>query len=250
MTSSTTKRSSKQSMADTPSSPQRFPGRPGDWVLYKDNQLIAFDKPAGLAVVPDKKKSANLLQIGASYAHHDLYPVHRLDRPVSGVVLFAKKPSAQAAVSEQFKARTVSKTYLAVVGERPAEDTATLIHYIREGKGNTSEVVDQSDPAAKRSELSYRYLGSSDRYHLLEVQLLTGRKHQIRAQLGAIGSPLRGDTKYGFKRSNEGGTIDLHAYTLGFDHPVSGSRIELRAPLPEGPVWAAFADTLNPITPA
>ena len=220
--------------------PPRFPGRPGDWVLHKDNQLIAFSKPAGLATVPDKRKSPNLLQIGAAYAHHDLYPIHRLDRPVSGVVLFAKKPSAQTALTEQFKARTVSKTYLAVVAERPAADEATLLHYIREGKGNVSEVVDQSDRAAKRAELSYRYLASSDRYHLLEVTLLTGRKHQIRAQLGAIGSPLRGDEKYGFKRPNEGGVIDLHAHKLAFDHPVSGKRVELTAPLPEGAVWGGF----------
>ncbi|CAH1000980.1 tRNA pseudouridine synthase C [Neolewinella maritima] len=218
----------------------RFPGRPGDWVLYKDNQLIAFNKPAGLPVVPDKKKSPNLLQIGAAYVRQDLYPIHRLDRPVSGVVLFAKKTAAQTRVSEQFQARSVAKTYLAVVGERPTEDAATLVHYIREGKGNVSEVVDQSDKTAKRAELSYRYLASSDRYHLLEITLLTGRKHQIRAQLGAIGSPLRGDTKYGFKRSNEGGVIDLHAHVLSFDHPVSGSRVELRAPLPTGPVWEGF----------
>ncbi len=227
-------------MADTPH--PRFPGRPGDWVLYKDNQLIAFNKPAALAVVPDKKNSPNLLQIGAAYVHHDLYPIHRLDRPVSGVVLFGQKPSAQAKVSEQFQDRTVAKTYLAVVGERPVEDEATLLHYIREGKGNTSEIVEQADKAGKRAELSYRYLGSSDRYHLLEIKLLTGRKHQIRAQLGAIGSPLRGDTKYGFKRANEDKGIDLHAYTLAFDHPVSGARVVLTAPLPEGPVWQAFTE--------
>jgi 23S rRNA pseudouridine1911/1915/1917 synthase len=219
----------------------RFPGRPGDWVLYKDNQLIAFNKPGGMATVPDKQKSPNLLQVGAAYARQDLYPIHRLDRPVSGVVVFAKKTSAQAKISEQFKQRSVRKTYLAIVGERPAEDAATLEHFIREGKGNTSAVVDRSDAAAKRAELRYRYLGSSDRYHLLEVELVTGRKHQIRAQLGAIGCPLRGDTKYGFKRSNEGGTIDLHAYTLAFDHPVSGGRVELRAPVPEGAVWGGFA---------
>jgi 23S rRNA pseudouridine1911/1915/1917 synthase len=222
----------------------RFPGRPGDWVLYKDNQLIAFRKPAGMAVVPDKQKSPNLLQVGAAYARQDLYPIHRLDRPVSGVVLFAKKTTAQAKVSEQFRARSVEKTYLAIVGQRPPEDAATLEHFIREGKGNTSTAVDRSDSAAKRAELRYRYLGSSDRYHLLEVRLITGRKHQIRAQLGAIGCPLRGDTKYGFKRSNEGGTIDLHAYTLSFDHPVSGARVELKAPPPGGAVWDAFSDHL------
>lgn len=224
---------------------RRFPGRPGDWVLYKDNQLIAFNKPAGLAVVPDKKKSPNLLQIGAAYTRQDLYPIHRLDRPVSGVVLFAKKSSAQTKVTGQFQARTIDKTYLAIVAERPAKDEDTLLHYIREGKGNTSEVVGQSDPAAKRAELTYRYLGSSDRYHLLEINLMTGRKHQIRAQLGAIGSPLRGDSKYGFKRSNEGGTIDLHAFRLAFEHPVSKQAVTLEAPLPKGVVWEAFTDVIN-----
>ncbi len=228
-------------MADQP---KRFPGRPSDWVLYKDNQLLAFNKPAGMPSVPDAKGSANLLQIGAAYAHHDLYPIHRLDRPVSGVILFGQKPAAQAAVSEQFKARTVEKTYLAIVGERPEEDAATLVHFIREKKGNASEVVDASDPAAKRSELTYRYLGSSDRYHLLEVTLVTGRKHQIRAQLGAIGCPLRGDEKYGFKRGNADKTIDLHAFTLAFDHPVSGQRVELQAPVPEEAVWEAFGEVI------
>ncbi len=218
----------------------RFPGRPGDWVLYKDNQLIAFNKPAGLAAVPDKKGSANLLQIAAAYTRHDLYPIHRLDRPVSGVILFGKKPSAQAEVSAQFKARSVEKTYLAIVAERPAKDADTLVHFIREGKGNNAEIVDSEDKTAKRAELRYRYLGSSDRYHLLEITLVTGRKHQIRAQLGAIGCPIRGDEKYGFKRANTDNSIDLHAYTLAFEHPISGSRVALQAPLPEQPVWQAF----------
>ena len=221
--------------------PLRFPGRPGDWVLYKDNQLIAFNKPAGLAAVPDKKGSPNLLQIAAAYTRHDLYPIHRLDRPVSGVILFGKKPAAQTAVTEQFKARSVAKTYLAVVGERPEADADTLVHFIREGKGNQAEVTDSTDKTAKRAELRYRYLGSSDRYHLLEVTLITGRKHQIRAQLGAIGCPIRGDEKYGFKRANPDQGIDLHAHTLAFDHPVSQARVTLVAPLPETPVWEGFA---------
>lgn len=223
----------------------RFPGRPGDWVLYKDNQLIAFNKPAGLASAPDKKGSANLLQIGSAYTRHDLYPIHRLDRPTSGVILFGKKPAAQAQVSEQFKARTIAKTYLAIVGERPEKDTDTLVHFLREGKGNNAEIVDSSDKTAKRAELQYRYVGSSDRYHLLEITLITGRKHQIRAQLGAIGSPIRGDEKYGFKRANPDRTIDLHAHTLAFEHPISGSRVELEAPLPEGAVWEAFSTLLT-----
>ncbi|PPK87176.1 23S rRNA pseudouridine1911/1915/1917 synthase [Neolewinella xylanilytica] len=223
----------------------KFPGRPGDWVLYKDNQLIAFNKPAGMPAVPDKKGSPNLLQVAAAYTRHDLFPIHRLDRPVSGVILFGKKPAAQAQVTEQFQARTIEKTYLAIVGERPEQDEDILVHFLREAKGNNAEIVDSSDKTAKRAELRYRYLGSSDRYHLLEVVLVTGRKHQIRAQLGAIGSPIRGDEKYGFKRGNPDRTIDLHAYTLAFDHPISGSRVELQAPLPEEPVWEAFSSLLT-----
>lgn len=229
-------------MPTTP--PQRFPGRPGDWVLHKDNQLIAFNKPAGLAVAPDRDGNANLLQIGAAYVRHDLYPVHRLDRPVSGVVLFAKKPTAQTKLSEQLKAGTVKKQYLAVVGERPEEDRGTLIHHLADGRGNSSEVRPKS-AGGKRAELNYDYLGASDRYHLLLVTLITGRKHQIRAQLGAIGNPVRGDEKYGFKRANPDRRIDLHAYRLGFDHPISGQRLHLVAPLPEGPVWAAFSDLVQ-----
>lgn len=227
-----------------PTPPPRFPGRIGDWVIHKDNQLMVFSKPAGLAVQPDRAGNPNLQQIGAAYARHDLYLIHRLDRPVSGVVVFGRRAAAQAALTEQLRQRTVEKTYLAVVAERPPTESGTLQHHLVERKHNRSEAYGEKQPTSKRAELRYRLLGSSERYHLLEIDLVTGRKHQIRAQLAAIGCPVRGDEKYGFRRANPGGGIDLHAHRIAFDHPTSGQRISLTAPPPDTPVWAAFAELL------
>lgn len=223
-------------MADAP----RFNGRISDWILHKDNQIIAFNKPAGLPVQPDKTGDPSLLGLGAAYIRHDLYLIHRLDRPVSGVVLLAQKPSAQTSLTRQLKEGRVEKHYLAIVGDRPEEDEGTLVHYLRNAPGNRSMVNDSPSPGSKAAELHYRYLGSSDRYHLLAIQLKTGRKHQIRCQLATIGSPVRGDTKYGFKRGNPDGEIDLHSHRIVYDHPITGERTTHEAPLPEGPTWEAF----------
>lgn len=232
-------------MADTP----RFSGRISDWIIHKDNQLIAFNKPAGLAVQPDKTGDPSLLGLGASYIRHDLYLIHRLDRPVSGLVLLGQKPSAQTELTRQLKKGTVGKYYLAVVGERPAEDSATLSHHLKNAPGNRSAVEDAPTEGSKPAELYYRCLASSDRYHLLLVRLKTGRKHQIRTQLAHIGSPIRGDEKYGFKRASPDGNIDLHSHRIIYNHPVTGVKTEHIAPVPDTPVWAAFADTINALYP-
>ena len=221
-----------------------FPGQISDWILHKDNQIVVFNKPNGLPIQPDRSGNADLLSLGAAYAHHDLYLVHRLDRPVSGVVVLGQKAGAQTELTHQFKAGTVGKQYLAVVGERPARDADTLVHFLKNDSGNRSAASDTEVTGARRAELDYRYLASSERYHLLAVTLKTGRKHQIRAQLAAIGCPVRGDRKYGFKRSNPGGSIDLHAYRLSFQHPGSGAPVSYVAPPPEGPVWRAFAEAI------
>jgi len=222
--------------------PTRFNGRISDWVLHKDNQLIVFNKPAGLSVQPDKTGDPSLLGMGAAYVRHDLYLIHRLDRPVSGVVVMGQKPSAQTALTRQLQAGTIEKHYLAVVANRPEKDEDTLKHYLRNAPGNRSAIDENPSPGSKIAELSYKYLGSSDRYHLLAVQLKTGRKHQIRCQLAAIGCPIRGDQKYGFKRSNPEGNIDLHSLRVAYNHPVSEERVEHTAPLPEGAVWEAFRE--------
>lgn len=218
---------------------QQFEGRIGDWVLENNHQFIAFNKPAGLGVQPDRSGDLALTQLGAAYTRTDLNPINRIDRPVSGIVLLSKKKSAQKAVSKQFADGQVEKVYLAVVGEKPAADEGTLVDYLLEkgNKGNQTIVAASDIPGVRRAELTYKYLASGDRYHLLEVRPKTGRKHQIRVQLANIGCPLRGDTKYGFKRSLPGGVIDLHAWKLSFQHPVSGEKIQLEAPLPNRPIW-------------
>ncbi|MCB0570223.1 MAG: RNA pseudouridine synthase [Phaeodactylibacter sp.] len=214
----------------------------GSLVLYKNNQLIAFNKPAGLPVQDDKTGDKALIRLGEIYAQCKLHPIHRLDRPASGIALFAKNPGAMASVSEQFRSRDVEKVYLAVVGQKPEVEEGMLRHYVaKNARLNRSVALDEEKPGAQLAELSYRYLRSIDRYHLLEVRLLSGRHHQIRAQLAAIGCPIKGDVKYGFRRGNPDRSIHLHAWKLRFRHPVSGEWEAITAPVPAGdPVWNAF----------
>lgn len=214
----------------------------GSLVLYKNNQLIAFNKPAGMPAQADKTGDKPLIGLGEIYAQCKLYPIHRLDRPASGVILFAKAPGAQARLSEQFHGREVEKVYLAVVGSKPEPEEGLLRHYIvKNARLNRSVALDEEKPGSQLAELSYRYLRSIDRYYLLEVRLLSGRHHQIRAQLAAIGCPIKGDVKYGFRRGNPDRSIHLHAWKLRFRHPVSGEWEEITAPVPAGdPVWKAF----------
>lgn len=220
----------------------------GDWVLYKNNQLIAFNKPGELPVQPDRTGSVSLLQLGEIYTQKRLFLVHRIDRPASGVVLFAKNKKALIALNEQFRTGEVEKTYLVVVQEFPPEPKGTLTHHLlKDGRTNKSRPVEAETPGAKKAVLDYQLIASSDRYHLLAVTLHTGRHHQIRAQLAAIGCPVKGDVKYGSRRSNKDRSIHLHAWKLSFTHPVSGLRETLVAPLPENdPLWDFFRDNIQP----
>jgi len=216
--------------------------RIGDLVLYKNNQLIAFNKPVMLPVQPDKTGDKSLLDLAEMYCHSKLYLIHRIDRPAGGVVLFAKSTSALTAMHEQFREREVQKTYLAVVQEPPPQDEGELQHFLlKNGRTNRTTLSSEAVPGAQSANLHYRRLGSSDRYHLLEIQLHTGRHHQIRAQLAAIGCPIKGDVKYGFRRGNPGGGIHLHAWKLSFKHPVSQEPVLITAPLPQDPVWDALS---------
>lgn len=213
----------------------------GDLVLYKNNQLIAFNKPAGLAVQGDRTGDKSLFDLAEIYVKHPLNLIHRIDRPASGVVLFAKNKRALARLNEQFKNRQVTKIYYAVVGERPEKDEDELIHYLRkDARSNKSEALEEPAPGAAEARLRYRYLDSIENYHLLEIELITGRHHQVRAQLAAIGCPIKGDVKYGFRRGNRDRSIHLHARRLVFRHPVSGETEEVVAPVPDDPVWNAF----------
>lgn len=213
----------------------------GDWVLYKNNQLIAFNKPAGLAVQPDKSGDPSLLQLAQSFCKHPLHLIHRIDRPASGVVLFAKTDRALRDLNDQFKERALEKTYLAVVQNKMESLSGNLTHYISKNQGSNKSIAYGED-AEKRKEatLHYKHKGSIDRYHLLEIDLHSGRHHQIRAQLSAVNNPIKGDVKYGFRRKNKDRSIHLHAWKLKFQHPVSKEMVSLSAPIPDEVVWNAF----------
>jgi len=169
--------------------------------------------------------------------------VHRLDRPVSGCVVYARTSKALSRLSELFRTREVRKTYWAIVSERPPAEEGTLSSYLKKNEPqNKSYVYNTEVKGSKLAELSYRVLARSERYYLVEVDLQTGRHHQIRAQLAAAGCPIKGDLKYGSKRSNEGGGISLHSRRVSFVHPVKKEEITVEAPLPDDRIWKLFSD--------
>ena len=215
--------------------------RIGDLVLYKNNQLIAFNKPPGLAVQEDKTGDRALINLGEIFCKSTLHLIHRIDRPASGVVLFAKTKNALAHLNEQVRDRKIIKTYLAVVKDHPPKEADHLIHFIKKnGKTNKAMAYPKQGAGTKQAELSYKVIGQIDNYYLLEIDLKTGRHHQVRAQLAALGNPIKGDIKYGFRRGNRDRSIHLHARALQFAHPVSGELTKIEAPLPKDPVWEAF----------
>jgi 23S rRNA pseudouridine1911/1915/1917 synthase len=213
----------------------------GDLVLEKTNQFIAFNKPAELAVIKDKTGDKALLDLAQIYTKGPVYLTHRIDRPASGIVLFAKTKGALADINAQFQERKIKKTYLAVVGEKPDPAAGELIHFLKKnGRLNKSFAVAEGTAGAKKATLSYELLDSIDHYHLLKIELHSGRHHQIRAQLASINAPIKGDVKYGFRRKNADRSIHLHAWQMDFQHPISKEPIHLEAPLPNDTVWQAF----------
>ncbi len=210
-------------------------------ILYKNNQLIAFNKPSSLAIQEDKTEDKSLLNLAEIYCKSNLFLIHRLDRPASGVVLLAKNKKAVAHLNLQFQNRTIKKTYLAVVKNAPPEEAGTLTHFLRkQHTQNRTSVVDEKATGGKEAIMNYKVIDHIDNYHLLEVELVTGRHHQVRAQLAAIDCPIKGDVKYGFRRGNKDRSIHLHAWKLAFKHPVTQEEVELVADAPDDPVWNAF----------
>ena len=217
-----------------------------DWVIYKNNQLIAFNKPAGIPIQPDKTEAKSLLELGEIYAKSKVFVIHRIDRPASGVILFAKSKKGLAQLNAQFQARTIQKTYLVVVKNPPAEEKGRLIHYLRKNeKANKTQVFEDPIKGGKEAILNYQVIGKSDNYSLLEIDLETGRHHQIRAQLAKIGSPIKGDVKYGARRSNKDRSIHLHAWKLRFQHPVTTETVELVADMPDDAIWDFFKSQIR-----
>lgn len=220
-------------------------------ILYEDNHLIVVNKRAGEIVQGDKTGDEPLSEIVGRYiAKRDKKPgaafigvPHRIDRPVSGIALFAKTSKALGRLNELFRLGDIEKIYWAIVQEKPSRLEAELRGFItRNEKQNKSYISATPKPDSKDAALRYRYLTGSDNYHLLEVTLLTGRHHQIRAQLAAEGMPIKGDLKYGAKRSNPDGSISLHARSITFIHPVQKCEVKVVAPVPGDALWKWFQE--------
>ena len=236
-------------------------------VLYEDNHIIIVNKESGEIVQGDKTGDTPLSDTVKAYLKEKyqkpgavfLGVVHRLDRPVSGVVVFARTSKALTRLNKMFQQGEVHKTYWAIVGPTPnpspreggthalqapppfGEGWGEAIHWLtRNEQQNKSYAYDHEVPHSKKAILRYRPIARGDRYNLLEVQLLTGRHHQIRCQLSAIGCPIKGDLKYGARRSNPDGSISLHARRVEFIHPVSKEAICVEAPVPDEPLWQAL----------
>lgn len=220
-------------------------------VLYEDNHIIVVNKQSGEIVQGDKTGDTPLSDIVKAYLKEKynkpgnvfLGVVHRLDRPVSGIVLFAKTSKALPRLNKLFAGHEkVRKTYWAIVGNKPPQESGTLTHWLtRNEKSNTAKAYDREMPNSKKAVLDYQLIAASERYYLLQIQLHTGRHHQIRCQLAKIGCPIKGDLKYGSPRSNPDGSICLHARLLELEHPVSHEHLSITAPVPRSALWQAFA---------
>ncbi|MDD3902512.1 MAG: RNA pseudouridine synthase [Sphaerochaeta sp.] len=218
-------------------------------ILYEDNHLLVINKLCGELVQGDDTGDVTLADKAKHYLKETYHKEgnvylgipHRLDRPTSGIVVYAKTEKALIRLNEMFKGSSVKKIYWAIVDKLPSQEEGTLIHYIiRDTKQNKSIATPIERKGSKLAKLDYRLIASSKTYHLLEIQLHTGRHHQIRAQLAAIGLHIKGDLKYGFPRSNPDGGICLHARKITFSHPVKKTEIELIAdPAPDA-LWQAF----------
>lgn len=217
-------------------------------VLYEDNHIIVINKRCGDIVQGDKTGDKPLSAVVQAYLKEKYHKpgnvfvgvVHRLDRPTSGVLVFAKTSKALSRLNRQFAQSHPQKIYWAMVQARPPRQEDSLVHYLlRKPAQNKSYAHIHAVPGSKRAELHYRVVQSLEHYYQLEIDLKTGRHHQIRSQLAAIGCPIKGDLKYGAPRSNAGGGIHLHARKLVLIHPVQKEEIAFTAPVPEDKLWKA-----------
>lgn len=218
-------------------------------IIYEDNHIIIVNKAPGEIVQGDKTGDEPLAETLKQWLKEKYNKpgnvfcgvVHRLDRPVGGLVVFAKTTKALTRLNEMFRNGKIEKTYWALSRNKPEQSEGRLVHFITTTEHNNKSYASLTERGnSKRAVLTYRLLGSSEHYNLIEVKLETGRKHQIRVQLSAIGCPIKGDLKYGDKRSNPDGSISLMARRICFVHPVSKQEIDVTAPLPEDSLWQAF----------
>jgi 23S rRNA pseudouridine1911/1915/1917 synthase len=220
-------------------------------ILYEDNHLIIINKPAGALVQSDQTGDAPVSDEVKKYIKQSMNKpgdvflgvVHRLDRPVSGVLIFARTSKALERMNEQFRNKAVQKTYWAVVAKQPPSEKGRLVQYtIKDAEKLKAKIFNKEVAHSKECILDYELLSASDRYFLLEIKPHTGRYHQIRAQLSSIGCPIKGDIKYGYPRTNDNGSIHLHAHAVDFIHPVTKLPMHVEAPTPENDiVWEVLS---------
>ena len=215
-------------------------------VLFEDNHIIIVNKRAGDISQGDKTGDKPLSDVVKEYVKEKynkpgevfLGVVHRLDRPTSGIIIFARTSKALERLNKMLREKTIHKTYWAVVKNQPKKEKDTLINFLKKNpKNNKSTAYNKEIDGSKKAILHYKTIKKLDNYSLLEIDLETGRHHQIRCQLANISSPIKGDLKYGFKRSNKDGSIHLHARKINFIHPVSKEEISVTAPLSKDPIW-------------
>ncbi len=219
-------------------------------ILFEDNHIVIVNKKVGDIVQGDRTGDTPLSEVVKQYIKKKynkpgkvfLGVVHRLDRPTSGAVIFARTSKALERLNAMLRRKEIRKTYWALVQNKPSKSSATLEHYLKKNpRNNKSTSFINEVTGSKRAVLHYTILKELDRYYLLEIDLETGRHHQIRAQLSAVGCPIKGDLKYGFNRSNKDGGIHLHARLLHFIHPVSKEALNIEAPVPKDPLWMESA---------
>ena len=217
-------------------------------VLFEDNHIIIVNKRAGDIVQGDRTGDKPLSDVVKEYIKDKynkpgevfLGVVHRLDRPTTGIIIFARTSKALERLNKMLREKSIQKTYWAVVKQEPIKKKDTLINFLKKNpKNNKSTVYNQETEGSKKAILHYQVIKKLDNYSLLEIDLETGRHHQIRAQLSAMGSSIKGDLKYGFSRSNKDGSIHLHARKIEFIHPVSKEKISISAPTPNEVIWKA-----------
>ena len=218
-------------------------------VVYEDNHIILVNKASSEIVQGDKTGDTPLSETVKEYIKKKYHKpgnvflgvTHRLDRPVSGLVLFARTSKALSRLNEMFKTKDIKKTYWAIVKNQPPAPAGELVHWlVRNEKQNKSYAYDREVKDSKKAILDYKVIGRSEHYYLLEINLQTGRHHQIRCQLAKMGCPIKGDLKYGAQRSNPDGSICLHALKIEFIHPVSKEMMSFEAPVPESVLWKSF----------
>ena len=220
--------------------------RISDFILDQNNQYIIAVKPGGMPVVPDKSGDNNLKNILEAYSKHDLHIITRIDRPVSGLCLFAKSKKSAQALTDQLIQQEVSKSYIAIVEKVPKNEKGELVDYLIKSRNNKAVVTTKDHKNAKKAVLSYATISKLENYSILKVVLKTGRFHQIRCQLAHMGCPIKGDVKYGARRKNKDRSIHLHAYEMEFKHPISMEQQSYKIlPKTEDPLWKITTDILQ-----